>query len=609
MKKYIPLILAIVISKISLAVLIQHDADPQDHRKFAEKHFQAVGRLIVAHESGESHCTATLINPRTAITAAHCLAGLRFDQLINEKNDRLPVYFTLDEGELSKSRRNYVTNAVVPRSCVVVEKRLNGQEDFFGVAAKCRDDIALINLAQPIFLPEYPAILAPSDAHYFIGKQAYFAGFGETGNGISMSYHGTGYRIAASFYVDKILHGKSKLISTIFRWGSSDQLLGASGSGDSGGPVTVFVDGTMVIIGTISSTTGIDHNFVQQGWEQPLSDLFAKRGVNFSDLLNLPFDHTKEKNFIGYGTRRYFSFAGDYGDFLRKAQNYHVIHSQPNWVDGWQSLWSDRQLWNRFDSISEHVLLDDQGGYRNFYDVTLNAAVALDVDVNIDVLRFTRSGHITVPRGRSLFAFVMYPQHGRLILNGSLETTDFVLRYPSTLSGNGIIRMHRPEQWDVAANSSSTKGRLHNESGLISLPLLPTKNSAEGAQELFVDGSVRLGALAVTKLMVDFDGTSSILHAADHIVIQGGHVHVDFVSHSNSEIKIDQLIDQTLITGDLMIAHRWTLLKSDKRIKGKIGRVTMSVPASKSGYRFFLLYKKDSIDLVACHPSPVFEKQ
>jgi len=173
--------------------------------------FPAVGTLS-STDLGGPFCTATLIGPRTVLTAAHCLDDVdasAFEFLTGPNSDTPTARF----------------------------KASGGKQHPQWNSAKIENDIALVFLAEDASVDPLPTATAlPSDV---IGQKLRFVGYGVT-NGTSQ----TGFGLKREVYVTV-----RELSDTQIKYSDKGK---NTCNGDSGGPAFLQVGGRWQIVGVTS---------------------------------------------------------------------------------------------------------------------------------------------------------------------------------------------------------------------------------------------------------------------------------------------------------------------------------------------------------------------
>jgi len=230
MPRFFPLAL-LVLSCNANAIVVRGDVDDSKYRTLASE------LPALVDMPGEGH--GVLIAPQWVITAAHAITW---------------------QSEIKTVTINGISRAV---DRVVVHpgykkppQKLSDQAlatwdwTLFKVLLSSSDDIALVKLAQPV-ADVAPVARYDRDDEY--GQTIKIIGKGATGNG------GTGYEFSSSHRTE-LRRAYNKITSAHGRWLcylfdkplEALPLEGASGSGDSGGPILVQTDKDWMLVGLTS---------------------------------------------------------------------------------------------------------------------------------------------------------------------------------------------------------------------------------------------------------------------------------------------------------------------------------------------------------------------
>lgn len=208
------------------AIVIRHDVDDAGYR-VAGSEFPALADM-----PGEAH--GVLIAPQWIVTAAHTLAG--------------PV----KEVTLNGVRRE-VERVVVHPGYKTFPASLIEQAFESGDASRAMEfqasnmDIALVKLAMPV-TDVAPAILYQGNDE--VGRLVKLLGKGATGNGANGENPHGPHRAGLRRAYNTITSADARWLGYVFDAGSGAHALeGIGGSGDSGGPVLIEVDGRWQLAG------------------------------------------------------------------------------------------------------------------------------------------------------------------------------------------------------------------------------------------------------------------------------------------------------------------------------------------------------------------------
>lgn len=202
-------LLAWLWSAASHGIIIRHDRDDDRYRQLAER-YPAVGWV------GDHLADGTLIHPRYVLTAAHVAEFLQ------------------------RSAEKTVT--IAGQTLAVDAVFLHPEWTPMGV-----HDIALLRLAEP-FTQIEPLALYDSDEE--LGQVATLVGHGETGRGNDPKRHEDHAKRGATNAIARVT--RDSLVFEFETPPAGTDLEGTPGSGDSGGPALLLVDGRPTIAGVSS---------------------------------------------------------------------------------------------------------------------------------------------------------------------------------------------------------------------------------------------------------------------------------------------------------------------------------------------------------------------
>ena len=175
-----------------------------------ERGYPGVGALL---EDGDIFCTATLVSSTVAVTAAHCLDGVRASDL---------SFFMGADTDDQDAGESIRVASIHPYSSYDAENFEN--------------DIGVVVLEDPADADVIPFLRDEMDEEDWVGREPLFVGYGyapESGYGVKRSV-----KIPITFIYDDAFEYEGDDINTC--------------SGDSGGPALYKVDGQMTLIGVTS---------------------------------------------------------------------------------------------------------------------------------------------------------------------------------------------------------------------------------------------------------------------------------------------------------------------------------------------------------------------
>jgi V8-like Glu-specific endopeptidase len=192
--------------------------------------FDAVVALEV---EGSGSCTGTLVDPRVVLTAAHCFATGRDDQVVN-------VRFGADNSGVAMVAAGYGIHPSYCSSCV--EK--------FGSAYKERFDFAYVELPEPHF-PSDGVLLPLTDQGDWDDTMEIGSSVTLVGYGVSDNEGAPTPNVLPKHKVTTVIRGFSD--NGVEFFAGQDEVTRDTCGGDSGGPVIVWNrDGQMRLAGVTS---------------------------------------------------------------------------------------------------------------------------------------------------------------------------------------------------------------------------------------------------------------------------------------------------------------------------------------------------------------------
>lgn len=220
------LIVLIAVTSTASAIVIRHDVDDSNYRVPARE-FPALADM-----PGEAH--GVLIAPTWIVTAAHTITG------------------SVEEVTLNGVRRE-VERLIVHPGYKDLPESLIRQALESGDASEAMEfqtsnkDIALVKLVEPV-TDVAPAILYRGKDE--LGNLVKLMGKGATGNGADGENTHSPHRTDLRRAFNKITTADGRWLGYVFDTGpSAHGLEGMGGSGDSGGPVLIEVNGQWQLAG------------------------------------------------------------------------------------------------------------------------------------------------------------------------------------------------------------------------------------------------------------------------------------------------------------------------------------------------------------------------
>ena len=216
------------------AIVIRHDRDPRDYLA-DQSRFPSLFALYRT-EAGHRDCIATLINPRWAVTAAHCTEDRSFTESLAQGGYRVEI-----------GGRTALLDQVIA---------------YPAIEGRRTPDLALLRFAQPV---DWVAPLPLYNARDEEGREILIPGWGGTGNGLEGLGSEDGLFRVAENRIDAARDGFLIFQFDDPRSGTGRALAmeGASGPGDSGNPALIMTPQGFAVagIGSAQRTYGRGEGF------------------------------------------------------------------------------------------------------------------------------------------------------------------------------------------------------------------------------------------------------------------------------------------------------------------------------------------------------------
>jgi len=213
------------------AIVIRHDVADSEYRAAATE-FPALVDL-----PGEGH--GILIAPQWVVTAAHAVTWQSQIKGVVLNGKARGVEKVIVHSGYKKLPQNLIDEAIKTKDATDIVDFLAAQ-----------DDIALVKLAMPA-RDVTPAILFKGSNE--LGQTVELIGKGATGTGMTGQDAGGSHRTDLRHAYNKIVEVKDRWICYVFdKPPAGLELEGASGDGDSGGPVLIKVEGNWQVAGLAS---------------------------------------------------------------------------------------------------------------------------------------------------------------------------------------------------------------------------------------------------------------------------------------------------------------------------------------------------------------------
>ena len=392
------------------AIIIRNDVSVTLYQNLAqESQFSACG---VINDMGGEYCTATLINPRTILTVAHCL--------VTNDSCVQPACTPIDPTTLQFGfgiSANSLTDVATFSSCI--PNQIYNGSDTMGA-----NDIGMASLQRRFPYISVPLLATQSN----VGQIGTIIGYGIGGNGSTPPDPSYQTKTAANNVLDGevIYPGKTAQVvlvadfdcpsgcgscncvgtcggscntnTTILELMSSVEPLsleGASSYGDSGGPIYVYVNEFWQITGLVSQ--GNSDGDVQYG------------GIDLYTPVHLFLDWVAANNPLKTAIWR--SASG-------------------NWSTG--GSWTGGASPNNVENPGANLA--------TYYEAVINTpvSVAVDTDFTIDALYLLHpEAFLIVPPSRSPTSYETHLQAGLLEIDGTFSSSFTLMG--GTLTGSGTL--------------------------------------------------------------------------------------------------------------------------------------------------------------------------
>jgi hypothetical protein len=241
------------------AIVIRADVDDAKYR-IRQSEFPALADM-----PGEGH--GVLIAPQWVVTAAHAITWQSEIRQVTINGIPRNVERVILHAGYKKPSHALLTQALATWDWTL-----------FAAVLSSSDDIALIKLAQPV-TDVAPVALRPGDDE--VGQPVRIIGKGAFGNGVSGYAYSDPHRTELRHAYNKITSAHERWFCYVFDKPSDAlPLEGASGSGDSGGPVLIQNDKDWLLAGLTS-------------WSAPLGATRTAPGLYGQISCNVRLSHYK----------------------------------------------------------------------------------------------------------------------------------------------------------------------------------------------------------------------------------------------------------------------------------------------------------------------------